>query len=213
MQGEPDIKRIGAEFDGVIRAATTLAALLLAGLAFYTAGFGMFDEVYQRSSTVGVAAVLVILLMPLASIHQFESGWRCTLLWLVDLTLMALIVLAILWYFSVNDEIMEGIYTFTTNDILVGFGGILVIVELTRRVFGVPLALVAILAMIYALFGDQLPSIFAHAGYDVETVMRTLWYSFDGVFGLPVTVVLSLIFIFIILGAVLEGTGAGTILL
>ena len=173
----------------------------------------MFDEVYQRSSTVCIAAVGVVLLMPLASIRSPESPAGLALCWAADLALIALIVLAVLWFFSVNEEIVLGLYTFTPTDILVGFGGLLVLIELTRRAFGLPLALIAVLSIVYALFGDKLPFIFAHAGYDVETVMRTLWYSFDGVFGLPVTVVLSLIFVFIIFGAVLEGTGAGGVLL
>ncbi len=186
---------------------------MLAGLAFHTAGFGMFDEVYQRSSTVGIAAVAVILLMPLASIYKSDNTFRHVLLWAMDLVLIAMMVLAVLWFFSVNEELLLGLYTFTPTDMLVGAGGLFVVIELTRRAFGVPLALISVLSIIYALFGNQLPGFLAHAGYDGETVMRTLWYSFDGVFGLPVTVVLSLIFIFIIFGAVLEGTGAGAILL
>ena len=43
--------------------------------------------------------------------------------------------------------------------------------------------------------------------------MRTVWYSFDGVFGFIVITVISLIFIFIVFGAVLEATGAGAVLL
>ena len=173
----------------------------------------MFDEVYQRSSTVGIAAVAVILLMPLASIYKSGNTSKHVLLWAVDLVLIAMMVLAVLWFFSVNEELLLGLYTFTPTDMLVGAGGLFVVIELTRRAFGVPLAIIAVLSIIYALFGNQLPGFLAHAGYDGETVMRALWYSFDGVFGLPVTVVLSLIFIFIIFGAVLEGTGAGAILL
>ena len=197
----------------MVRAGASLFALLLAGLAFQTAGFGMFDEVYQRSSTVGIAAICVILILPLSSIYKPQTLGKLILYWSFDLVLIALISLSILWFFSVNEEILLGLYTFTLTDILIGFGGLIVVVELTRRAFGVPLALIAVLSILYALLGDKLPFFLAHAGYDVETVMRTLWYSFDGVFGLPVTVVLSLIFIFIIFGAVLEGTGAGGVLL
>ena len=75
------------------------------------------------------------------------------------------------------------------------------------------MAIFAFLMIIYALFGADLPWIFAHAGYDLESVLRTVWYSFDGVFGFIVIILLSLIFIFIIFGAMLEATGAGSTLL
>ena len=161
-----------AAFTGVVRAGASPAALTLAGLAFHTAGFGMFDEVYQRSSTVGIAAVAVILLMPLASIHTPETRIRLVLCWAADLVLLGLIVLAVLWFFSVNEEILYGLYTFTPTDILVGFAGLFVVVELTRRAFGMPLAVIAVATIAYTLFGNRLPFFLAHAGYDVEAVIE-----------------------------------------
>lgn len=190
-----------------------ILALGIVVAAFRTAGFGMFDEVYQRSSTVGVAAILVVLANPLSRIFSNAPRPIKYTLIAIDSIMIAIIIAAVLRFFSVYDAILTGLYTFSTLDIAIAVGGLAVLVELTRRSFGLPLAIIATLSVAYALAGGYLPSFLAHAGYDVESVIRTLWYSFDGVFGLPVTVVLSLIFIFIIFGAVLESTGAGEILL
>ena len=91
---------------------------------------------------------------------------------------------------SVYNELETGLYDFLLNDILIGAGGLVAVLELTRRAYGWPLASLAILCIIYALFGEDLPWIFAHAGYDLEAVMRTVWYSFDGVFGFIVIIVI-----------------------
>ena len=182
-------------------------------VAIYTAAFGIIDEIYQRSVTVAVSLILCILAYPLA--NQFNS--RRTLIklgqWSIDFVLILLMILSIVWFASVYDELESGLYSFLTDDIIVGCGGLLVVIEMTRRCFGLPLAFFALLMIFYALFGADLPWIFAHGGYDLESIMRTVWYSFDGVFGFIVIIVISLIFIFIIFGAILESTGAGSTLL
>ena len=181
--------------------------------ALYTATFGVFDEIYQRTITIGASVILSILAFPL--VERIRTSWRLArfLCWVVDAILMGLISLSIFWFSQVYDELESGLYEFDSLDLTIAAGGLLAVVELTRRAFGMPLASLAVLCMIYALFGENLPWIFAHAGYDLESTIRTVWYSFDGVFGFIVITVISLIFIFIVFGAVLEATGAGAVLL
>lgn len=182
-------------------------------IAIYTAAFGVIDEIYQRSLTVGFSVVLTIFAMPLVRLHNSPLAWVRTAQWMTDLLLVALMILSLYWFASVYDELESGLYSFLLNDMVVGAGGLIAVLELTRRAFGWPLAILCILCVAYAMFGQDLPWIFAHAGYDAESVMRTVWYSFDGVFGFIVITVISLIFIFIVFGAVLEATGAGAVLL
>ncbi len=185
----------------------------IAAVAIYTAAFGVIDEIYQRSITVGASVILVTLTVPLVRIYK-SGGVPVRLLCLaIDGALISLMALSLYWFASVYDELESGLYDFLPVDILIGSGGLLAVLELTRRAFGWPLAALSLLCIAYALFGEDLPWIFAHAGYDLEQVMRTVWYSFDGVFGFIVITVISLIFIFIVFGAVLEATGAGAVLL
>jgi TRAP transporter 4TM/12TM fusion protein len=185
----------------------------IAVVAIYTSAFGIIDEIYQRSITVAVALILMILSSPLANLYSSKNGYVKAGQWCIDLVLIFLVILSIFWFSSVYDELEGGLYSFLPLDIAVGCGGLIVIIEMTRRCFGFPLAFFAVLTFCYALFGADLPWIFAHGGYDLESVMRTVWYSFDGVFGFIVIIVISLIFIFIIFGTVLEATGAGSTLL
>ena len=198
------------EFSGL---PVKLIGFGIALAAVYTAAFGVIDEIYQRSITVGASVILVTLAVPLVRIHPSARGAARAALLAIDAALIGLMALSLYWFASVYDELESGLYDFLLHDILVGAGGLLALLELTRRAFGWPLAVLSLLCLAYALFGEDLPWIFAHAGYDLEQVMRTVWYSFDGVFGFIVITVISLIFIFIVFGAVLEATGAGAVLL
>ena len=198
------------EFSGL---PVKLIGFGIALAAVYTAAFGVIDDIYQRSITVGASVILVTLAVPLVRIHPSARGAARAALLAIDAALIGLMALSLYWFASVYDELESGLYDFLLHDILVGAGGLLALLELTRRAFGWPLAVLSLLCLAYALFGEDLPWIFAHAGYDLEQVMRTVWYSFDGVFGFIVITVISLIFIFIVFGAVLEATGAGAVLL
>lgn len=206
----PETSRVPA---GRLRsAARGTLGLIIAVLAVYTAGFGLIDEIYQRTVTVGLSAALVLLAAPLRPGPSSSVAVR-TAARAVDAALMAAIVVATLWFFVVYEELESGLYTFTPLDQAVAAGGLVAILELTRRLFGLPLVIFGVLAIVYSLFGARLPWIFAHAGFDLEETLRTMWYSFDGVFGRPVSVVVSLILVFIVFGVMLEGTGAGRTLL
>ena len=68
--------------------------------------------------------------------------------------------------------------------------------------------------MIYLLFGKDMPGILAHTGFSLTEVAEALWYNTNkGVFGSVTNIVLSTVFIFIVFGTLLEGTGAGATLL
>ena len=190
-----------------------ILSFCIALVAIYTSAFGIIDEIYQRSITVAVSLVVSIFGSSLAKLYQTENQQIKIGQWAIDCILIFLVVLSIFWFSSVYDELESGLYSFLPDDLAVGCGGLLVVLEMTRRCYGWPLAFFALLAIIYALLGADLPWIFAHGGYDLESVLRTVWYSFDGVFGFIVIIVLSLIFIFIIFGSVLEATGAGSTLL
>ncbi|MBT3989926.1 MAG: TRAP transporter fused permease subunit [Rhodospirillaceae bacterium] len=197
----------------IARPIVWVLGFAIALVAIYTAAFGIIDEIYQRSITVAVSVILSIFATPLAGLYQSDKKHIKAGQWAVDFILIFLMALSILWFSSVYDELESGLYSFLPIDIAVGCGGLIVVIEMTRRCFGTPLAFFAVLTIVYALFGADLPWIFAHGGYDLESVMRTVWYSFDGVFGFIVIIVISLIFIFIIFGTVLEATGAGATLL
>ena len=92
------------------------------------------------------------------------------------------------------------------NDLymIVGLIGILALVELCRRCVGLPILCVAGVLLIYTFFnlGGT-----ADLKMTLYQVIRTMFYTFNGIFGGPISVCAKFIVVFIIFGAFLERTG------
>ncbi len=190
--------------------AKNLANLIGFGLALfaiYTAGFGQFEPSYHRGLSMGAAVFMIVLLYPLsASIRRPLPGGRL-FPWLVDGVLALIFSIGIFKLITIADALWTGIYDFTQFDLISSLLSVCVILELSRRAIGLPLSLIAGAALIYAAFGKQLPWIFNHVGFSLEQIMQGMWYSLDGVFGLPTAVLVNIIFVYIVFGAILEAAG------
>jgi len=99
--------------------------------------------------------------------------------------------------------------------LLVGTVGVLLVLEATRRTLGTFLAGLVGTFIVYAMFGHLIPrslplvGIFAIPNLSWASIVRDLWFTTQGVFGIPVTVSVRFIYIFILFGAFLEMSGAG----
>lgn len=194
---------------GTARALSLIFSLLIC----YVAGIALVDENTVRTVAIGSGIVIVLLSEPLASRYPHASELRKAGLWLIDAVVLFGFLFVIYWFLITSERLWEGVFEFETIDIVTGYFGLFVTLELTRRTFGLPLALVAIAFLAYALFGQSLPWFLQHAGVDLVEIIRTTWHSFDGVFGRPTGIVAGVVLIFVVFGAVLDETGAGAILL
>jgi len=86
---------------------------------------------------------------------------------------------------------------------------ILLVLEATRRAIGPELPIVVIVFLLYAYFGPYMPGYFAHRGYSLERIIEHLYMQTEGIFGIPLGVSSSFVFLFILFGAVLNKTGMG----
>ena len=94
------------------------------------------------------------------------------------------------------------------NDLymIIGLIGILALVELCRRCVGLPILCVAGVLLVYTFFNLGGSADFKMTLYQV---IRTMFYTFNGIFGGPISVCAKFIVVFIIFGAFLERTGMG----
>lgn len=191
----------------ILRASLSTA---LALIGVYIAGFGLFDETVLRVGTYALAAVVLVLQ---AADLRFAGTNAQRWGWLLDAALLACIVVSTQRYLVIGEALETGLYFFTAEDIFVGGLGLAALLVLTYRAFGLPLVIVCVLALGYGLGGEYLPWIFRHGGYSLDQVTQVVWYSFDGVFGRPLSVVVTLILVYVVFGVVLEGIGAGPVLL
>ncbi|WP_084510098.1 TRAP transporter permease [Haloplanus natans] len=99
---------------------------------------------------------------------------------------------------------------------LLGILGVLLVLEATRRAISLYLMLIVAAFIVYARFGVLIPQNAAYVGVlsipelSWPSIIQNLWYNTEnGVFGIPVTVSVQFIYIFILFGAFLEMSGAG----
>ncbi|WP_211358935.1 TRAP transporter permease [Nesterenkonia populi] len=98
---------------------------------------------------------------------------------------------------------------FEDQDILVALVGVALVLEATRRCVGLPIVIIAGLAIVYAVYGDNMP-MFSHRGQDWDEVATNLFLSSgQGIFGTPIQVSANFIFLFLFFAVVLMRTNIG----
>ena len=84
-----------------------------------------------------------------------------------------------------------------------------VLLEATRRRVGMVMTAVVAVFLAYNAFGASLPGMLAHRGFELERIIRFEVFTGAGLFGLPIGVASSTVFVFVLFGALLESTGGG----
>jgi TRAP transporter 4TM/12TM fusion protein len=97
----------------------------------------------------------------------------------------------------------------TTSDIVIGALGLIVVLEATRRTIGLSLVLLSVFFLAYAYWGQWFPAwFFPHRGYSAPRIVAQAFLQAQGVFGVALGVMFTYVFLFVILGVLLEITGA-----
>ncbi len=97
----------------------------------------------------------------------------------------------------------------TTLDIVVAAAGLVILLEATRRALGPPLMVVALVFLLYTFAGPWMPEVIAHKGASLAKGMSHYWLYTEGVFGVALGVSTSMVFLFVLFGALLERAGGG----
>jgi TRAP transporter 4TM/12TM fusion protein len=184
----------------------TVIAVGLSLYQLYTAGIAALTALVQRSIHLGAILVLTFLLRPpfKAARKDRWSPWV-----IVDWILVAASIYCTV-YICVNlNQIFERQGDWLPADLLVSIIGTLLVLEACRRVIGLAMTAICVTAILYAYFGPYMPDLLIHKGYSVERIATTLWLTTEGIFGLPIGVAATFVFVFVLFGAFLETTGGG----
>lgn len=126
---------------------------------------------------------------------------------------LALLALACAGYFAAQGERvharMAGVDLVYTADIVFGSGLILLLIEAVRRATGSVLAIIAVLFIGFAFLGPYLPPPLNHRGLTLARFIDLQVLSDQGIFGTPISASANMVFYFILVGAFLQGSGAG----
>lgn len=121
---------------------------------------------------------------------------------------LALIACGVCFYQVVNEGALNSRLRLKPYEMYIGIVGILLLLEATRRVVGLPIVIIACLFILMALFGKYLPG-FLKSNLVLRKIVEHLWYDKEGVFGPAIGACCTFIFLFMLFGAFLEKTGVG----
>ncbi|MFM2119033.1 MAG: Sialic acid transporter permease protein SiaT [Pseudomonadota bacterium] len=200
-------------------AATVVGGLLIALSLFhyYTAGFGLLQEVTHRGVHLAFVLGLIFLVFPhrQALLEQpARSGWATpgNVPWF-DWLLAAAIALAVLYIPWVFEDLAFRVGNPSLADVVMGSILIVALLEATRRSMGWPLPVIALVFMAYALGGPLFPGLLKHAGASWSQLVNHQYLTSQGVYGVAVGVVATYVFHFVLFGVLATRIGLGQLFL
>lgn len=202
----------------VLPSRIVLRAIAVIGIALslfqlYAAGVQPLGLFFQRPIHLGFILVLCFLIYPVFGSHRPRGA----LGWAIDGTLIACGVLAGVWV-PINIDIIANQVFPRDIDVWMGVLTIVVVLEGARRAVGLGMMIIGAVFIAYAFAGnrgelpflaDWLPGILNHRGYSLERLASQMTLGAEGIYGIPLGVAATFVFIFVLFGAFLEVTGAG----
>lgn len=191
------------QYTGSMSYVVSVLAIVFSLFQLYTAIFGVLDAHLQRAIHLGFGLALVYLLYPA------RKSWSRSKLHPFDLLMAILGVAAPVYVVTFYQELVLRAGTVTSSDFAMGLLGVVLVLEAARRVVGWPMVIVACAFIVYAFAGPYMPDMLAHKGVDIGELVGHLFFTTEGIFGIPLGVSSTFIFLFILFGAYLEMTGLG----
>lgn len=175
------------------------------------ASWWILDTVFIRSIHLGFALLIVYLNYPVfketrfglkfLSIKDRIPPWDFAI---AILACFSAVYIAI-DYAGINERYGAPV----TRDLIIGLILLLLLLEASRRVIGPALSVIATFFCVYAFFGPYMPDIIAFKGVSIRRFMGQITMSTEGIYGIPLDVSATIVFLFVLFGAMLEKAGAG----
>jgi len=173
-------------------------ALAFSSFQIYMSAFHPFSSQVIRALHVSFVLLMIFALYPV-----FENKLGRAVSWILGV--VGFVVGFYHWVFEAELTARAG--TLTDLDMVVGIITIVLVFEAARRMMGWALPIICGIFLLYGLFGEYLPGMFQHRGYGLDQVVGTMSFGTEGIYGTPVYVSSTYIFLFILFGAFLEQAG------
>lgn len=171
---------------------------------------GMFKGLPARAIHLGFALLLAFLIFPISRSKKIS---------IIDILISIVGTFCCLYIYFFYDQLVDrgGILlkiTLGQNiilpiELIIGVCGILILLEATRRVIGIPLVIIAVCFLLFSYFGKYAPDIISHGGLSLKRLAGFQWFDQEAIFGIPIGVSVDFIFLFVLFGALLETAGGG----
>ncbi|WP_415323483.1 TRAP transporter permease [Candidatus Pelagibacter sp. Uisw_127] len=171
---------------------------------------GMFKGLPARAIHLGFALTLAFLIYPISKRKKIS---------IFDILISFIAAFCCLYIYFFYDQLVDrgGILLTVIIwekfnlpvELIIGSCGILILIEATRRVFGLPLVIIAVCFLLFSYFGRYAPEIISHGGLSLNRLVGFQWLDQEAIFGIPIGVSVDFIFLFVLFGALLETAGGG----
>ena len=207
-----NLKGFNLKLVAFIAICWTLFQLWYASPLPFIFNFGIFIDLPARAIHLAFALTLCFLIYP------GSKGRSNNQIKLIDYFFVTLSIIAT-FYIVIDYEGLvyrQGILA-TVNflglniryEMILGAVGIILLLEATRRAIGLPLVCIAVIFLIFSIFGKQMPDLIAHAGLSITRLVGYHWLGGEAIFGIPISVSVSFIFLFVLFGSILDAAGGG----
>jgi TRAP transporter 4TM/12TM fusion protein len=207
-------KKVGIEVEfgprkltGIIHFFVTSVAILMSFYHLYTAGVGVPTAMLHRSRHLAFALFLCFLYFP------FRGTSRRDTIPFIDWIFAISGGVFALYTSIVYEQLVYRVGNPTTLDLIFGTVLILLILEATRRSVSPALTIITMVFISYVFLGPWMPELIEHRGYSFKRFIDHLFLTGEGIWGVPIGVSATFVFLFVLFGAFLERIGAGDYLL
>ena len=203
------ITKIGnAEMSGKAKIAFATLSAALVIFSLYTAMFGVFPDMIQRGAHISAVIGLVyVRLFGLDSV----GGLSWSRIKFFGLGVIGSAVLGYQFFFY--EDVVSRFGSITNYEMPIAILAIVLLLDATRRTIGWSMVGLAIFFLVYAFYGRYFPGLLAHRGYDMVRILEQVYLGADGIYGTPLGVSSTFVIIIVVLGALLEKTGASGVLM
>jgi TRAP transporter 4TM/12TM fusion protein len=153
---------------------------------------------YHRGIYVLTTYILVFL------VYRSNS----TIMRMVDYLLIVLSIITISYWIYNFEAINYRTGAETPLDMTIAVVGVLLGIELARRVVGNVFVIIGVVMLLYGVYGDYMPDLISHAGDSFPALCTSIFYKSDGVFGIMANVLATYVLLFVFFGAFLSKCGA-----
>ena len=201
-----------------------ICVALMAGIwsvfLVYTAVTVALHPILQGSISLSFGLAIVFLTYPFSTTARAykstEKSLLKTLIYgsttgpsVLDVVCVVLSVFPCIYIMFAWETIVRSAGYYETYQLVFGFILIVGLLEGTRRSLGNSIPILMLCFLGYALYGENIPGMFGHAGFGGEEILYQLFLMSEGIWGLLTDMTSRLIALFVLFGPVLFATGVG----
>lgn len=194
------------------RLSWPIAVIMTLFQLYYSGGFETLEGNILYISVVCMSMVLVFLQRPAVKVKPDRP--EHPLLLILDLILVGLAIASSMYLIMHTEELMDRmayVEPLTQEAIVYGVITVALVLEMTRRLTGFSLCVIALCFLAYFFWGQNLPGIVGHKGFNIHTIIENLYITSDGIYGGPTQVAVGTLLAFVMFGTFLDKSKMSTI--